>query len=577
MHEDRTHITELSQQFEQRKPFLSHQLNEMFAIQKALFGDRFGGLSHEKERQFAWAKAFVQKFILVRADRANDINKSELYQARELAAALFGSENHHFVLGCMDGRNIPAVVMSHPAHVGGTARTQGGEFFGISDGIGADVRIQPDSYLVGRVQALLRNKRGEKIFYSLDSHKGCAARGLASKVKGMVYDGGLRDDILRKIQIARGLNKIRQDLDQQEVVAEIYPQFFSFDPHDGSMTMGLEMHLDTDTVGKKGFTPEVLEQLSKEGKIVTTWDFLFDPQVQSILEQQVQPVDFRNQYAESMLSNWTAITNLYAGGNGEVFQRIYDSLYQAYQNSGWQVGEAEDLENKVISENGLIHKAKIMLKNIVTRWSIAQDHHVWPFDVHNEQAIVLTEGGYGPFTEISVFSIFSKEDNDLLMDDTRLALGLVRDFRRRGAETQGAEGISDPLGMLEGDEFIEAPILIMNKAIMRNIPDEAWEHLQNIDLTSLLTSIDWDDFKLREWTRADVEKHLRDGNGNLASTHYDIAVSYIDGVYELFDRMRHMMLVDNQFREMLIHGNIMVMNLMVDADRRARILLPLTV
>jgi hypothetical protein len=568
-------IASISDEIRHRKPFLAGQLSALFDGQIELFSHRGGGLAPDKEKQYRWAETFAQKFILVRGDRANDLNKPELTRARELAVNFIGQNNHHFVLDCMDGRNMPAVEMSHVPHVGGTARTPAGELMGIMPGINGNVRIQPDSYLVQSIETLLRAKKGGRIFYSEDSHKGCAARGLVSQAAGTVYDSGLKDDVARKIEISRGLRMIRDELARSEDVAEIYPQFYTYDPHDGSITMGLEMHVNQ--VGKKGFTQESLERLNAKGKIVTTWDFLNNPEIKSALSETVKEADFRSQYAETMLSNWQAITQLYDQGDGLVYQTIYQALEQAYKTSGWNVGEIEDIENQMISEIGLNNKAKLMLKNLVTRWSIAQDSHEWPFDEHPEQGVVFTEGGYGPFAEIDVFSLFSKQDNDLLMQDTLLALDLVRSFRKLGVETQGKKGIVDPLGLLKGDNFVEAPIMIMNKSILRNIPDAHWEQLQQIDLSNLLQAINWNDFSLRNWDKHTIEDLLKESNGNFGDLPVKIASSFVDGAYELFDRMRHMVLKDTRFSSMLVNGNIMLINLIVDTDRRARMLLPITV
>ena len=51
-------------------------------------------------------------------------------------------------------------------------------------------------------------------------------------------------------------------------------------------------------------------------------------------------------------------------------------------------------------------------------------------------------------------------------------------------------------------------------------------------------------------------------------------ISFVDGLYELFDRMRIMM-KDKYFRQMILHGNIVVFHIMVDENRRPRYLIKL--
>ena len=50
------------------------------------------------------------------------------------------------------------------------------------------------------------------------------------------------------------------------------------------------------------------------------------------------------------------------------------------------------------------------------------------------------------------------------------------------------------------------------------------------------------------------------------------SLKFIDGVYELFNRMRIMM-KDKYFRQMILHGNIVVFNNLVDHDRMPRLVL----
>lgn len=561
------HIDELSH----RLPFISAQLDQFF--KNELDRLTLQGAAPEKIEQMKWAHAFTAAFLLSRSNRAADLEKPELEQAREMELQFFGKTNHHFIVTCIDGRNMPVTMLSHVPRVGGVMRTQAGELFGFKKRTDEGVFADPGSYEVRSITRLLTDYPGETIHYSLDSHFGCAARGEMESVAGTNTDGGLATDIRRKIIIAEGILNIRKQLKDDKDLAEIYPQFFSYNPHDGTVTMGLELYVDT--VGQAGFTDKVLSELQSQKLIVTTGEFLDHPEMSQQLEKLVEPADFRAKFAQSLLSNWQAITSLYAEGKGPVYTAIYRRIESIYQKAGWTVGENFSFPDKQIPKAIIENKAKVMLKNLVTRWSIAEKTNEWPYDKHQEQAIVITEGGYAPFEgKLDVFSVFSYEDPLAQHDHLYLAQRLVRSFRTQGAKEGSSHGgIKDPLGMLEGNEFVDAPIIILNKAIIRKISDSGWEALKNINFSEVLRQIDWNDKETEKWDRSKISQLL---NNLLKEQYHDVAEEIINGVYELFDRMRNLM-YDYRFRDLLIDKQVLLVNLIVDQNRRPRIFVPLVV
>lgn len=553
-------------EIEQRMPLVAKQLAEYFKAQFGLYENR--GVDIEKMQP--WVRAFTEKFFLIRADRADDLQKPGVQFAQNAAREFFGENNHNFDVDCMDGRNMPAVKTSHPPHEGGIMRTAGGEFEKFRDGTTpGTVVIDSDSFKAQAVKRILLDKAGGTVYYSFDSHFGCAARAGSESVAGSIaQDNGLAADIRRKITLARGVIQIHDELEAQgENVADIYPGFYSYDPHDGTMTMGLEMHVNS--ISEEGFTQDVINKLAKEGKIVQTWQLLHDSEVVTQLEQIVNPVDFRNKFSESMGSNWEAILELYKNGKGIVYRKIYRLIKQAYEKSGWTVGRNFNLDNHEITLGVIENKSKLMLKNLVTRWSIAQNEHEWPYDKHQEQVIVFTEGGYPPFREIDAFSIFSR---GTIVNHAYLALGLIRDFRRKGS-------IVDPIGLLKGNEFVEAPIVMVNKGILRTMSDSGWKALEKIDPSQIIGAIDWDNADvLKTWDKSHISELILNGlekNSQIMLTPRDFG-TFVDGVYEVFDRVRVLM-SDSRFRPMLINGNVIMINILVDKDRRTKTVLPFVV
>ena len=67
----------------------------------------------------------------------------------------------------------------------------------------------------------------------------------------------------------------------------------------------------------------------------------------------------------------------------------------------------------------------------MTRYSIAGAKEKWPYDTHQEEMAVITDGGYAPFSALDAFAVFSRDLNALLMN-TKLTIDLIRGSRRSG-------------------------------------------------------------------------------------------------------------------------------------------------
>jgi hypothetical protein len=253
----------------------------------------------------------------------------------------------------------------------------------------------------------------ETIYYGLDSHVECAARGSMADAGGSTAgDGGLYEDIVRKKKIAAELQRVAQELkDSGKNVATLIPDLFSYDPHQGTMIMGLKRYLDT-VDPETGFSPEVRAQLAREGKIIDTRDLLNDPAVITELEEHAPyHADFRTRYAESAARNWQALTDLYNEGQGPVYKMLVDKLHAIYDEDG-------------TSDEIIDHKAKLLMKNLVTRWSIGRNDAEWEFDTHQERVIAITERAYGPFEgNIDHFLVTSFEGEDEVLGNVRYTSG----------------------------------------------------------------------------------------------------------------------------------------------------------
>lgn len=558
-------------------PRLAEKNAEYFSLLAKSWSERLN--NPKTELWLKWAQETNAWKLLSRDRRARDLAKTNeegaglLDLAREKARRVMGENIHHYICTCIDGRCIPAIMLSHLPHFGSVIRTQAGEQLGVQESVtGRPALLKRDSFEAHALKRLLENKPGGTIYYSFDSHIGCAARKLKHE-RGVRSEGdnGLLMDVERKIEIANSFVDFANELGgKNKNLATIVPQLFSYDPHDGTLVMGLEMHVDA--VKGVGFTDEIQSQLSAEGKIVKTWDFLKNAEIAKELEAAVLPADFRGQFSESALNNWTAIEKLWDNGNGLVYQTILNSLSQAYQNGGFEIGEEDSLSGRKISIQTLEHKAKVMLKNLVTRWSLAKNEHDWPFAQHLEQGIVITDGGYGPFQPEGnnippdVFAVFSGEDHQFQLQHIKLGVGLIRSFREKGS-------IEDPTGMLVGKDFAEAPVMLFNHAVLRNISEETWQQLRKIDFMEVLKTINWDDPKTSEWGMSEIKNLLREKLKGVNIT-YTEGETLDKGFLELFERVRDFM-DDPEFRSWIANGNILLINKLVNNDRQPQVFAPM--
>lgn len=520
-------------------------------------------LKNTIKANFEWLTKFATLHYQSRIKRAQDLESPEVAKAQILARTYIGKNSHDFFVTCVDGRNMPAVMFSKPPHVGGVLRAPAGIVNGFMEGQQKDtVLIDYDSYVVKQIMSLLREKPGDTIFYGLDSHLGCAARAQIHTTEGgQQIDGGVRADILSKMMIARGIVQLREDLTRQgEEVAQIIPIFFSFDPTTGGVISGLELHTHEKEVAEKGFTQEILDRLAREGRIIRTIDLFNEGKTTEILQKHIKAgsSDFRKNYSKSLYANWKAITDMYDHGKGQLFVNILDKLTKAYSKS--------DIPSSILKQ-----KAKFLLKNLVTRYSIAGDAKKWPYDSHQEEMIVITDGGYAPFPDLDAFAVFSHDLGGLLYN-IKLTIDLIRTFRRSGK-------IVDPISSstFSQDNFSAAPVFIINKNVFRGFQESSWAAIHSLQLDSLFAHIDWDDLAVLNWRKSDMEKFIFKAVAQKnVVIEFDDALRFIDGVYELFERMRIMMR-DKHFRQMILHGNIIIFNTLVDHNRMPRHIIPFVI
>lgn len=530
---------------------LSRQLDSTLSLYEGVLPD-------EKLSRF---KEFTERYYTSRYLRGDDLDTPELNTAREQKTAFHGEDNHFFLVTCIDGRNIPTIMFTFIPHSkGGFIRTQAGDLSAFKQQQqSGEVRLNKDSDYYKKLVSILRDYSAGTIYYGLDSHVGCAARGSMSADSGSIAtDGGLYEDIVRKRKIAAELTRVAEELKESgEDVATIIPDLFSYDPHQGTMIMGLKKYVDMPDIVDPtvGFTPEVRSRLSEEGKIIDTWDLLHNPDVVQELETHVRhKADFRQDYAQSVAKNWQSLTDLYDSKNGAVYKLLMSKLEDIYGEDGKDEAELD-------------HKAKLLMKNLVTRWSIAKNSPEWEYDTHQERVIVCTERAFGPFVDIDHFLVSSFEGDNEVIANIKTSNGLIRKFR---VEKTIPDDVNDVL-------------LIDNQAVVKDlIPDAEdaevatleWQKIQGVALDAF-SHINWDDPETDRYKHGDIEKLWKQAviqSGEEIS--YVAGSSIADGLWEVFNRMRSVMR-DHTINNHLADGKTIILNTIVDQNGRPRMILPL--
>jgi hypothetical protein len=145
----------------------------------------------------------------------------------------------------------------------------------------------------------------------------------------------------------------------------------------------------------------------------------------------------------------------------------------------------------------------------------------------------------------------------------------VRGFRNGGK-------IKDPLNELQGKEFFQAPIIVKNHEIMRDISPETWKTLEGVDYNDVFSTLDWkSESSVYSWAKDDFVKQARRVVGDSRMTVND-TMAVFDGLFSIFDRFRNLM-KESELRTMIIKGKVVVANVLVDGNRKPHVLIPFVI
>lgn len=560
---------------------------------KGLFGDfdYAASLSPlESNHAFERMKIVAEAYYEGRRRRADEVERA-IVDLLPMRVRFHGEHVNTYYVDCIDGRHFSSNMMAYIPGAGGFLRTQAGDLADFKDDLHGDgVRIQKDSPQRKKLRGLALqhepvNSNGELVeqvvIQSIDTHVACAAQEIKSTEhpNGNIADKGLRDGLQRAIRVARGIHEIDRELENEgrQNRAKLYPDHFTYDPHHGTMIIGLEQYAlsleDTDlpaelkaAIEKDGFTAANISELSKLGKIVDTHELLLDEDLIAALKDITFNGDYRNNYYNTLKTVWESILDLYEDGNGDFYINILDRVRKAYGHNADQM-----------PEELIVHKAKLLMKNTISRWIVARnsfadthDHgskNPWPYSDHRERIVVISEGQYGPFEgDIDAFEVAGFLPPEMIIKDALLGgLGIIPKLR-------ADESISDV------PDLVEDPVFIGNEAVLRNISETSWEYLEQVNF-DLLRSIQWDDPEVIKWEKPHIKAILtkilalpENASIQPQGTLPD-GLKLVDKMYELFNRYRQCLASDRMSAN-IMNGKIHLETIITDRSRRPRFTIP---
>ena len=325
----------------------------------------------------------------------------------------------------------------------------------------------------------------------LDSHLHCAARKeMATDRIGFVpADDGLYLDVIRKKEMTEAL--LSHGMAERHPNKRLFVFQTSFDPSNGFCFMGLEKDecLTDPRVVASGFAGEVLEALSAEGKIISTFRFAAaGSALREAFLGEFFEIDYETRYRQSARQFWERMERLAEAVLPEVeveLERIYPYLS----------AQASDDERR--------ERALLLLANAYNAFLHNFDEtgmpKAYPYKEHDESVVTVTYGDHGPYDRARSFSVDPGNPN--LPYVIRFTAGLVRGNRRAGRLSATER---DALSACYGEDiahYSKNPVPVFFFERTESVLDHA--------LVERLQAVDWSDIADIDWMRMDVTEFER--------------------------------------------------------------------
>lgn len=497
------------------------------------------------EKDYGFLKDFYTRFFEDRNKRALEVSSQAYKEVRKIANEQFPSVTLWNL--CMDGRVLAVLINGSSAGVGSSVRVPGGLLREFVYGDDGKLFLLEDSNFAFILRRALKKFKTKKIFEVFDSHVGCAARKAEEMAHGkMPSDAGLIMDVLYKKQMAEAtIEFVKKQFDED---IKVVPIQTSFDPHSGFMYMGLETKKALAYAKNHGneYTEHVLHDLVKNNLILYAEDLIRRRGLDKVFGKYAFSLDWKDQYLKSSKTFWINVASM----KDEALPQIKEEVLKIYP---------ELRENTQDAKDELEERAMLLLTNAYSGFLNnkmqdvhEEEHHAYPYGVHREEGIKVSEGGYPPY-EISMFVVFSL-DTENLPANIELAAGLVRANRREERVKDRSQTYSD------SHEFAQAPVPVVVQEIIREqISEGEWESVSKIDWSDMPYT--WDSMPAQEF----FEYLQKKGN---------MSIAVANGINNLRERMAVLYKPEQPTSGHLIQHYKVAMPVVVGANRKSYFILP---
>ncbi len=492
----------------------------------------------------------LARIMRERNERAEEIRTPEVREAADIANRLFGCRT--FINYCVDGRVVPALMFGIVAGIrGGRLESPAGD----SPDFVRSRDARDEFALVIRpgspFEELLRvamEKNPERLVQVLDSHCGCAAKeGECGRLAKETDDKGLRRDVLRKRGMARAMESWARTWTERNGNGRngrrVIAIQTSFDPHHGDLYMGLETDEALQRSEGTDFTPEILDALAAEGKIIATGRLAREPRFATTFETLYSGFDpkpdWGKAYAQTAIQFWKAMDEMAAERDSllsEVCRRLIA-----------RTGPYPDLRD----EHELRHRSLLVLANAFNAYCNNRDGR-YEFHEHEEPFVEVSEKRYGPYAQNNGFGVAIHHPKR--PEHTAFSASIVRKNRLAG-RTRSAVYDSP-------QEFAEAPVpVIVKEVVRRDLSEEEWTRLRRIDW-SFLREADWSAMD----TGAFKSLLLRHG--------VNVDLDVFDALDKLRQAMADLYSPEEDTGPELLNGSLFAMPVLANGQRGMELVIP---
>lgn len=502
-------------------------------------------LPHPRVREnYPFLRYFFKHFVEDQNARAQEIDSREYDKILKIANSQFPIKTLWIL--CIDGRVLSVLEHGASAGVGNSLQVPGGilrEFVRGKDGL---LKLKDDSHFANLVTKVLTQSRVDVIAEVFDSHVGCAARMVEEQVKGRNRaDMGLYADISHKAQMAGATKTFVKRVfgDTKRVITILT----SFDPHTGYLYMGLGSSNARSIVEKNGkaYTKELINKLVATGKVISTEVLVKEPLFHKTFEAHDFPLDWKTQYIKSAKYFWEAIASM----KKTLLPIVEKKALAIYPD----LARANDLVNLELQE-----RAMLLLTNAFSGYLHNKDHkhHTkiphYPYGVHKEEGIKVTEGGFPPY-KLSMFAVQGSEEKNLPAN-IEISASLIRKNRAEGRVTDPTNNFTSP------EDFTQASLpLIVQEIVRDSLTENEWGKLGKVD---------WSDIP-EDWEQMTDNEFF-----DYLHTKGNIPFGVARGINNLRRRMAVLYDPYNPISSRLIEQYKVSMPVVADKFRRIRFLVP---